>query len=172
MKKKLTYLIAGTAMIIAACQQHAPVEMSTRELGPNDSLFKVNEGPYNFSICLPKDMMINNTPQLRMNEATGELNIQLGDKFHLVIAARQQDLGQLEHDLQGDDLFTNKIVEEDGSSLMYQQILPTGETFSYQFCKNVTTPNGTPYFICTSPMGEFSMESISRMKQVVSTIGA
>jgi hypothetical protein len=173
--KKCILFLSVAFIVFAACQQQAvnhAANSTTRALGPNDSLFRIAEGPYHFSLCLPKDMMINNTPQVQLNSATGELNIQMGERFHLVIAARQQDLAQIESDLKTDDLFTNQIVESDHSSLMYQQVLPTGETYSYQFCKNVTTPDGTPYFVCTSPMGEFSMESVSRMKQVVNTISS
>jgi hypothetical protein len=169
--KKSTLVAAIGLATLAACRQSTPVEQVERTLGPNDSLFHINEGPFKFSICLPKDMMINHTPQVGMNHNTGELNIQLGEHFHLVFMARSKNIDNVIAGIANDDLFANKVVEHDGKSILYQQVLPTGETYSYQYCGNVN-PMGSEYFVQTSPVGEFSMESVRRMQQVVSSIGS
>jgi len=169
--KKFTLWMFGFALALSACQRSAQVEQAERVIGPNDSLFKVQQGPYQFSVCLPKDMMVNYSPSIQLNAATGDLEITLGERFHLIVTDHHQDHTVLRQDLNTDALFTNKLVEEDNASLMYEQLLPTGESYSYQFCKNISA-QGHPYFIHTSPSGEYTLEAISRMKQVVSTIGS
>lgn len=169
--KRTTWVASIAIASIAGCRNATPTEQVQRTLGPNDSLFHINEGPFKFSICLPKDMMINHTPVVGMNSSTGELNIRLGDNFHLVFMPKSKDIDHVIASIATDDLFANKVVERDGKSILYQQVLPTGETYSYQYCGNVS-PMGTDYFVQSSPLGEFSMESVRRMQQVVSSIGS
>lgn len=170
MKKLILVAFCGITLW-TACSEQPAVTVATRTAGPNDSLFRINEGPYKFSLFLPKDIMINHRPEVKMSDATGELHVRMGEHFHLVFHPKDQDLKQVVSDLATDDLFTNKVIEDNGVSLVYQQVLPTGETFGYHYCVNVQ-PAGAGYFVQTSPMGEFSIESISRMKQVVASISA
>jgi hypothetical protein len=167
--KNFTLIALGCALALASCQQQAEVKQEEIMLSTNDSLFKVNEGPYDFSICLPKDMLINNDAQVQLNDATGDLNISIGENFHLVITNKQMDLASGHADLNGDGLFTNKVIEKDQTTVLYEQILPTGETFSYQFCKNINGRDKA-FSVQSSPVGEFTLEAINRMKQVASTI--
>lgn len=167
--KNFTLIAVGCALAMASCQQQPEVNQPEIVLSANDSLFRVNEGPYNFNICLPKDMLINNDAEVRVNDATGDLNITIGENFHLVVTNRHQDLGSTHADMNGDGLFTNKVIEQDQTSVLYEQVLPTGETFSYQFCKNINGTNQA-YSVQSSPVGEFTLEAINRMKQVASTI--
>jgi hypothetical protein len=167
--KNYTLIALSCVLALASCQNQPEVKLPEVVLSSNDSLFKVNEGPYNFSICLPKDMLINHDAELLINEATGDLNITIGDNFHLVVTNRLQDLTSSRADMNGDGLFTNKVIEQDQSSILYEQLLPTGETFSYQFCKNING-NGQAYSVQSSPVGEFTLEAVNRMKQVAATI--
>jgi hypothetical protein len=167
--KKFTFIAVGCALALASCQQQAEVKQDEIVLSANDSLFKVNEGPYNFSICLPKDMLINHDAHVQLNDATGDLNITIGENFHLVMTTKQMDLASTHADMNGDGLFTNKVIEKDQTTVLYEQILPTGETFSYQFCKNINGKNQA-FSVQSSPVGEFTLEAINRMKQVASTI--
>ena len=58
--KKILLVAAVGAAIVTACQPaHQTNKATDITLGPNDSLFHVNQGVFQFSIALPKDLMIN-----------------------------------------------------------------------------------------------------------------
>ncbi len=138
-------------------------------LQPNDSLFQINEGGYSFNIILPKDLMIENTPSISVNSATGELNLQLGNQFWIVASLEKADMMSIKSELNSDMLFTSRIVEESDKSIFYQRILPDGTEYDYSFkCANEV--GGKPYYFRTCEEGEFNMENVGRMKQAISSI--
>jgi len=138
-------------------------------LNPNDSLFMVNEGGYQFQIILPKDMMIASTPSIKMNEATGDLHIQCGEQFWIVATLEKTDIPAIKTAIGEDMLFTSKIVEETNNSILYQRMLPDGALYDYNF-RSVQEIAGKSYSFRTSEEGEFSMESVNRMKQAIGSI--
>jgi hypothetical protein len=162
-------LSIATILVIGSCSRMNESGQALNQPGPNDSLFVVKQGPYEFAIFLPKDLMINNTPEIRYSEVSGEVHIALGDRFQLLVQSREQDLSQMEVELAHDDLFTNKVVLKDNKSILYEQVLPTGETYSYQYVRNVSAGNNT-YFIHTSPTGEFSIDNIYRMRDAANSM--
>jgi hypothetical protein len=172
--KKITLLasIITTVVALEACHSNepqAPQAEAQVAVNPNDSLFTVNEAGYNFQIALPKDLMIANAPEIAVNEATGELNIRLGEQFWIVATQEQMDLASIKHELEEDMLFTNKVVEESNNSLLVQRILPDGTTYDYSY-QSLNQISGKPYVFKTSEEGEFSMESVNRMRQAISTV--
>lgn len=172
--KKIT-LIAGiitSVVAFEACnsgETSAPQAENPVMTNPNDSLFTVNQAGYNFQIVLPKDLMIANAPDIAVNEATGELNIVLGNQFWIVASQEQMDMNALKTELEEDMLFTNKVVEESNNSLLVQRILPDGTTYDYSY-QSLSQIQGKPYVFRTSEEGEFSMESVNRMRQAISSI--
>ncbi len=142
---------------------------ATVQLQPNDSLFHINQGGYDFNIILPKDLMIENSPEIALNNGTGELNIQLGDQFWIVASLEKADIIRIKTELNEDMLFTNRIVEESDKSVMYQRILPDGTEYDYSFkCSNEI--GGKSYFFRTSEEGEFKMDHVTKMKQAISSV--
>ena len=172
--KKITLLagIITTVVAFEACnssETQAPKAENQITLNPNDSLFTVNEAGYNFQIALPKDLMIANSPQIEVNEATGELNIRLGEQFWIVATQEKVDMAAIKHELEEDMLFTNKVVEESNNSVLFQRILPDGTTYDYSY-QSLSEISGKPYVFRTSEEGEFSMESVNRMRQAISSV--
>lgn len=161
-------MVAATSLF-AACGDGANNAANQVQVSPNDSLFNVNEGPYRFGIYLPKDLMINDKPAVAVNSATGELHISIGTGFHLVVTQEQKELAQVEAELADDPLFTNKITERKENGFVYQQVLPTGEAYYFHYAQ-VGKVGETAYFVRSSPLGEYPMEAIQRMKMSASSI--
>jgi hypothetical protein len=169
MKKGLVYTAIALALVGSGCQNQQAKENAKALVSANDSLFHVSEGPYRFSLYLPKDLLINNAAELKMNSATGELHIAIGDNFHLVVFQEQKDLAALEAELKEDPLFTNKIVEREEDALVYQQVLPTGEAYFYHYAR-IADVSGTPFVVRSWSLGEYPMDGIQRMKHAAKSI--
>ncbi|MCC6599226.1 MAG: hypothetical protein IT223_00965 [Crocinitomicaceae bacterium] len=139
------------------------------QTNPNDSLINVDQGPFRFSIGLPKDLMIGAPAAIVFNSATGELDIKIGDTFHIVLNQEEKKMNAVLKELSSDNLFENKILEQTESMVVYQQVLPTGEPYSFNFSA-ILQAGGKWYYIKSWAIGEFTLEQINRMKQAVETI--
>lgn len=160
--------------MIQSCQNDTSNSTTASEkiqLSENDSIFQVNEGGYKFSIILPKDLMINESPSIAMNGATGELHITLGDQFWIVATQEKGDINNFKSALADDMLFKHEVVEENAQSLLYKRVLPDGTEYDYSF-KSCNEISGTPYVFRTSEEGEFTKDNVTRMRQAIGTIRA
>lgn len=171
--KKLILMaaVASTMLLIQSCNTTPTAHEKAAEIvmQPNDSIFSVNDGGYNFSIILPKDMMIESSPNITVNSATGELHIQVGDKFWIVATQEKTDMTTIKTSINEDMLFTNRIVEENPNSILYQRILPDGTEYDYSY-RNFCDLGGKTYVFKTCEEGEFSMDNVSRMKQAICSV--
>ncbi len=170
-KYTLLSIVAALTITISSCdtQNNAEAKTTGVVLQPNDSIFNVNEEGYDFQIVLPKDMMISNVPEISLNGATGELHIHLGEQFWIVASQEKMDLPQIKSAISDDMLFTNRIVEETNNSILFQRILPDGTTYDFNF-RSFSDVGGKPYVFKTSEEGEFSIESVNRMRQAISSV--
>lgn len=171
--KKWTFALT-TFIVIAtlnSCDNTTTATNDEKEMAlqPNDSLFHINQGGYDFKIILPKDLMIENAPKIEMNNATGELDIHIGDQFWIIASLEKQEIAKIKAELNEDMLFTSRIVEENDKSILYQRILPDGAEydFSYKYTGEI---DGKPYFFRTSEEGEFKMDHVTKMKQAINTV--
>jgi hypothetical protein len=169
MKNRILYLAVFLSVVAVSCRTEKTKHEAKALVSANDSLFHVNEGPYRFALYLPKDLLINNTAELKMNSGTGELHVAIGDHFHLVVVQEAKELAALEAELKDDPLFTNKIVEKEENALVYQQMLPTGEAYFYHYSQ-VSDLEGTPFVVRSWSQGEFPMDGIQRMKHAARSI--
>ena len=98
-KYTLLSIVAALTITISSCdtQNNAEAKTTGVALQPNDSIFHVNEGGYDFQIVLPKDMMISNVPEISLNGATGELHIHLGEQFWIVASQEKMDMPQIKN---------------------------------------------------------------------------
>ena len=171
--KNLTLVMFVLVLLTAAqsCREASNKEVSQNKvlLDPNDSLFHVNQGGYEFNIILPKDLMIANSPQINMNEATGDLHIHVGENFWIVASLEKTDMQTIKTSINEDMLFTSRVIEETNSSILFQRLLPDGSEYDYNF-RSICEIGGKPYIFRTSEEGEFSMESVNRMKHAISSI--
>lgn len=175
MKKQIFILLcAGSGILFQSCNNETGTTTAQTEkiqLAENDSIFNVNESGFKFSIVLPKDLMINESPQIKMNTATGELHITLGEKFWIVASQEKGDVNKFKADMEDDMLFKHEIVEENTQSLMYKRVLPDGTEYDYSY-KSCNDVSGIPYIFRTSEEGEFTKENVTRMKTAIGTVHA
>jgi|GEM_PF-3245023 len=156
-------------VLLAGCDAPLPSALSDKpqtSVLPNDSLVIVKEGPYAFAMVLPKDVMINDAPSIRMNTATGELEVAVGTQFRLVAQVENRSLEALLSDLEDDGMFTNRIESKGELSAIYQQFLPGGQPWYYQIVARAEV-NGKSFSFRSDPMGEYSLEEARRMEHSV-----
>jgi hypothetical protein len=172
MKKLVLLPITILGMIVFnACQHESSKQAAQAELqlNPNDSVFTVNDGGYTFRIILPKDIMIANAAVIQLNSATGDLHIQCGEQFWIVASLEKTDMAGIKTTINEDMLFTSKIIEETNNSLLYQRLLPDGAAYDYNY-RSICDVAGKSYTFRTSEEGEFSLESVNRMKASISSV--
>lgn len=176
--KKAFYALScfAIAFLVFSCETPTPkveVQQSQlsleEELKPSDSLFTVHEGGYDFSILLPRDLMIQDDTEIHFNDATGDLHIQIGNRFWLIVSQEEGSIAQVKEEIQEDMLFKNVIIEETMNSLLYRRVLPDGNTHDYNYCKRVEMADKT-YLFRTSEEGEFSKENVDLMVSAVESI--
>jgi len=182
MKGKVLFII-GIALVILnqSCNtttKQSEEQVQSKAQSANDSLFKVNEGGYDFAIYLPKDLMIENTPEITFNGATGDLHIRIGEQFWIVASQEKKDIALVKAEIEEalvkaeieeNMLFTSRIIEENGTSVLYQRLLPDGSAYDYSY-RNISSINGKPYFFKTSEEGEYSRESVDLMKTAINSV--
>lgn len=175
MKKILFITLAAGSMLMFQSCQNDQAESGTAvekiQLSENDSIFKVNEGGYKFSIVLPKDLMINSSPSIALNGATGELHITIGEHFWIVATQEKGDVNTFKTEMANDMLFKHEVVEENTQSVLYKRVLPDGTEYDYSY-KSCSDIAGTPFVFKTSEEGEFTKDHVNRMKQAIGTVRA
>lgn len=154
-------------LIFAALQSCSPVSESNQadaggKRDANDSLFVVKQGPFAFSLFLPKDLMINESPLIEYNQSSGDLHIGIGPEFELVFSAESSDMAALKASLADDGLFTNRVEKEENGCLVYQQFLPNGEPYYFHMAASANV-GGENYVVRSSSMGEYTQGQIHRM---------
>jgi hypothetical protein len=162
-------VILISVLAVSCTDQTHPLEVTAREGGPNDSLFHVADGPFHFAIFLPKDMMIVNDAEIRFVPAKGELEIGITNSFRLTVIEQESDLKSLLDSTEDEGIFTNKVVDEDERTIVYQQILPGGKEWFYQVIGKAT-PGEASYTFRSDPMGEYTLEDARRMAAAIRSI--
>lgn len=173
MKRRVLFII-GAALVLfnQSCDttpKQSEEQIQSKTQSANDSLFRVNEGGYDFAIYLPKDLMIENTPEITFSGATGDLHIRIGDQFWIVASQENKDIASVKAEIEENMLFTSRIIEENGTSVLYQRLLPDGSAYDYSY-RNVSSINGKPYFFKTSEEGEYSKESVDLMRTAITSV--
>lgn len=167
----LLFTVVFIASAIVSCERNSQSKdlVVKVPMNPNDSLFVVSEGGYDFSIYLPKDLMIENTPEIRFNNATGDLHIRIGEQFWIVASQESKDISALKAEINNDMLFTSRIIEENKHSILYQRLLPDGSAYDYNY-RNLCNVSGKSYFFKTCEEGEYSMKSVDLMKSAINSV--
>lgn len=172
--KKTGFLLSIIVLISAmqSCGRATQPATQQAEVMPqsaNDSLFSVNEGGYNFAIYLPKDLMIENDPEIRFNSATGDLHIRIGERFWIVASQENKDISKVKAEINDNMLFTSRIIEETDNALLYQRLLPDGRAYDYNY-RYLSSIGGKPYFFKTCEEGEYSKENVDMMKTAIQSV--
>ncbi len=152
------------AAVLAGCD-NASTEVASsrgRSKTKNDSLFRIHEGNYHFSIFLPRDLMISNAPEIGRNGASGELSIRIGSDFHLLALPGQADFESMKSRLKEDGVFTNRIITEEQAVILYQQFLPDSTPYYFHILGIRELAEGHTAFR-SDPDGQFTREQAERI---------
>jgi hypothetical protein len=171
--KKLILIFSCSLVLmsIQSCQPGRNAD-NTGANGPktaNDSLFVIHEGGHDFAIYLPKDLMIENTADIKFNDATGDMHMQIGDKFWIIASQENIDMDSLRKEVNENVLFTSLVVEETVNGILYQRLLPDGKAYDYNY-RGIVTVGDKTYIFRTSEAGEFSRENVELMKVAIQSV--
>lgn len=139
--------------------------------GPNDSIFIVQQGPYHFSMRLPKDQVTGVLPIIMFKENTGELIVSLSDQVYFKVTQQLVSMEKEEAALLngGADIFQVDVVERDSSRLLYKTSLPDRTPVSYHF-KGLIDATNLPYLVETDPVKRYNLEDVEQIMAIASTV--
>ncbi len=166
-------LIVGIflTVVLVSCDNASTKVASSlgRSKTENDSLFRIHEGNYHFSIFLPRDLMISNAPEIGRNGANGELSIRIGSDFHLLALPGEADFESMKSRLNDDGVFTNRIITEEQAVILYQQFLPDSTPYYFHILGIRELAGGHTAFR-SHPDGQFTREQAERMMDAVRSV--
>ncbi|MFZ4785251.1 MAG: hypothetical protein ACOYLH_07210 [Flavobacteriales bacterium] len=166
--KNYFFILAILLVGFAGCLVEPDVN-ETCEPDPHDSIFVVQQGPFNFSIRLPKDLVIQHIPFFHYKENTGELIVIVGRSFEVVMTQEIRDLGQLKKKWESDAVLKTEIEEETANGIFMQQLLPDGAHQSYHYVAMVRNTQ-VPYYARTSKSGQFNRDEAILMRKAICSI--
>lgn len=168
MNKFLLTLFVFSSLVISCKFKDKPIDNATY-VDTKDSIFIVQQGPFHFSIKLPKDLVLVEIPIIAYKENTGELLISVGDQFQLVLTQEIRDLIGQKEGMGADPVFKTDITDEDSLGFIYHQMMNTGEHYSYHYMAMVKSTN-LPYYARTSGTNQFNLQNVTMMKRAISSI--
>jgi hypothetical protein len=155
-------LIVFTGCIIPGARK----ERAEIELQRNDSLFVIDEGDFHFRIVLPKDIMINSEPIIKMAGNGQSLHITCGSTFHVV--AEITDIKTTKLPI-GEGIFHYDIIDNEDQSFVFKRILPDGNSYDYGLIQ-YSSIGENDYAFSSSTEGEFSLNDVLRMKGALASV--
>ena len=168
MNKFLLTLFVISSLVLS-CKFEDKSNDNTAFVDPKDSIFIVQQGPYHFSIKLPKDLVLVELPIIAYKENTGELWISVGDQFQLILTQEIRDLLNQKENMSSDPVFKTDITEEDSLGFIYHQKMNSGEHYSYHYMAMVRNTK-LPYYARTSATSQFNLQNVEMMKRAISSI--
>ena len=168
MNKFLLTLFVISSLVLSCKFEDKSID-NVAFVDPKDSIFIVQQGPFHFSIKLPKDLVLAELPIIAYKENTGELLISVGDQFQLVLTQEIRDLIGQKKGMGADSVFKTDITVEDSLGFIYHQRMNTGEHYSYHYMAMVKSTN-LPYYARTSGTNQFNLQNVERMKRAISSI--
>jgi hypothetical protein len=168
MNKFLLTLFVISSLVLS-CKFEDKSSDKTALVDTKDSIFIVQQGPFHFSVKLPKDLVLVEMPILAYKENTGELWISVGHQFQLILTQEIRDLHGQKESMSTDPVFKTDITEEDSIGLIYHQKMKSGEHYSYHYMAMVRNTK-LPYYARTSPTCQFNLQNVEMMRRAISSI--
>ncbi len=166
----LVSLMAICMIGLGSCSDKAgSVEGDGRELGHDDSLFVITEQGFEMSIVLPKTLIADEPAHIDYDESLGHLEISIGDNFNLQVIDDVIDVEAEKSEMQNDQFMTFTFHNVGAKQYDYQSTLPDGKVHAHHYMGHHEI-GGSPYFIRTSPDGEFTAMQLDRMKKAIASI--
>jgi hypothetical protein len=175
MKTQSCFVLISIAvcLCLAGCQpaKHEGLPDVGITRSEKDSMIMVNQGGFEFSILLPRDLLSAHKAEINYNETTGLLEVGIGPGFMFTISREAADLVSLRKELSEELFYKNQITQEDGRSLLYQRALPDGKAYFYQYITNLEI-GANPFHARTISEGEFTLDQVEKIKAAIQTISA
>ncbi|MEM7162596.1 MAG: hypothetical protein AAF487_09185 [Bacteroidota bacterium] len=131
----------------------------------------VDLSPFGISaqIHVPNKKVTNVDPEVFVNESSGSIKVNSGNKFSLNIVETEMDKSLIISDLNDDLLFENTVIEEEEHFIKYRSQLPDGSQEFFHFCAWIEI-NGTKYLVENDKSQNFSDHYLNRMIKSVKSI--
>lgn len=169
--KKLYFLVASVALFFQSCTNDSAtvqIEDNQKEVG-SDSLFLVRQGPFNFSLLLPKKDLGSNLPMIVFKENTGELVVAIGTDFSFKVTQEIRTIEQIQNQLNTSEVFKNEIIESNDHSVLSRRYLPDGTHVGYHYSQLIKGPKGD-YYAESDPLVSFNLEQAKKLQKAMKSI--
>jgi len=167
-KNLLPVFVAMVIVFIAGATRGIPREPLTIELQANDSLFIVHEGEFQFSIVMPKDLLIANHTIIEMG-SNNELNIRCGSDFNIVAELELPNHSGVLTCPKNDHLFNYQVLDNEDQSIVFKRVLHTGSTHDYRLVQSLHNGNRAFTFQSSNDT-EFNLSAVLRMKSALASV--
>jgi hypothetical protein len=138
-------------------------------LGSDDSLFVITEPGFGMNILLSKTLLADEPARILYDENLGHLEISIGDNFNLQIIDDSVDVASEKYDLQNDQFMSFTFHNVGDQQYDYHSALPDGSVHAYHYMGQHVLGK-SPYFIRTSPDGEYTAMQLARMKKAIASM--
>lgn len=163
-------LLAIFILGFASCSDNAnSAADDDRILGNDDSLFVVTEPGFELSIVLPKTLIADEPAHLVYDQNLGHLEISIGENFNLHIIDDSINVEAEKQDLQNDQFMTYTFRNVGDQQYEYESALPDGSVHAHHYM-GLHLFGGSPFFIRTSPDGEYTAMQLGRMKKAIESL--
>ncbi|MBL7943549.1 MAG: hypothetical protein JNM00_12315 [Flavobacteriales bacterium] len=162
-------LLAALSMmfVTVACGDKAPATTATETT--TDTVITVNLANYVFDMSVPKDLVADNMISIVNNEQHGNLEINIGKSFGLLVSEGNALINNAIEQLEQETIFKNTIMEKDTAMVMYQRHLPDQQKYHVHFVQNVIV-NNQQYCVRTRQDGLFNEQDADLMLKVARSL--
>lgn len=166
-KAHLSIVLVSLLMMLAGCIiPGARKEKAELELQRNDSLFFVDEADFHFRIALPKDLMINHSPQISLDDEKNNLEIACGPNFKLMVEIHDTFTTTL---AESDGIFTHLVIDNEDNSCLYSRNLPDGRTFDFGLIQQIRIQDKF-YTFSSAKEGEYTLQDVLKMRSALASV--
>lgn len=155
----------------ASCGEISEKEKQAYAPGPEDTVYAVRQGPFHFSLRLPKRLVQESMPIILFKENSGDLIISLGESIYLKVSQQIKDIKAIERELSEDatDIYEISKVEESNSELIYKQSLIDDSFGSYHY-KAMISRTDLPYFVETDASKMYTLSDIEVIRKIAQSL--
>jgi len=104
---------------------------------------------------------------VKWNEEFGQLEVNAGEHFGLIITEEPADIARLKADLDRDMLRKNTVIEEGPGKLVFRSQFPDADLVFVHF-HQVLQANGREFIVRDADQGRFNEADVARMAAAVS----
>ena len=162
-------LLLLVASLSACIIPGARSEQPNLELQANDSLVHVKQGDFNFSMVMPKDIMISHQPTFELFAGGEQLTIRCGDDFNIIARKNQTTNNDLTIDASHDGLFDYRILDDEDASIVFSRLLPDGSIYDYRLIQYLKVGDQN-FTFQTAHDADFDLAQVLRMRSALASV--